>query len=35
VAKQEHDRTSVLSFWKAMLRFRKQHLACVGCHLSS
>lgn len=35
VAKQKHDRTSVLSFWKAMLRFRKQHLACVGCHVSS
>ena len=30
VAKQKDDRTSVLSFWKRMLRFRKEHLACVS-----
>jgi len=29
VAKQEKDDTSVLSFWKAMLAFRKKHLSCT------
>lgn len=30
VAKQEGDKDSVLSFWKNMLSFRKEHLACVS-----
>lgn len=30
VARQEGDPTSVLSFWRSMLRFRKTNLACVS-----
>lgn len=30
VAKQEKDEKSVLSFWKAMIAFRKSHLSCVS-----
>jgi alpha-glucosidase len=30
VARQKDDPSSVLSFWKKMLRFRKEHLACVS-----
>jgi len=29
VAKQQEDPHSVLSFWKAMLAFRKKHLSCT------
>jgi len=29
VAKQQKNETSVLSFWKAMLAFRKKHLSCT------
>jgi oligo-1,6-glucosidase len=30
VAQQEHQPDSVLSFWKAMLRYRKKHLSAVS-----
>jgi oligo-1,6-glucosidase len=30
VSKQKDDPDSVLSFWKAMLAFRKKHLSCVS-----
>ena len=33
VEKQLQDRESVLSFWKAMIKFRKQHLSCVSIPL--
>ena len=30
VAKQQNDESSVLTFWKRMIAFRKKHLSCVS-----